>query len=415
DDQPADEVDVADEADQPKPSDDAQSPEAEDDADADQPMAKPKVKVEAGTDDGETLDAKAIVATVPQHAVQAKDQPVTSDEAEHKAARSAQTQVRAVSQSDTKQPGAAKAKADKSIEDDASTGAIDLSDLEAVASDDDADDATNDLANQPQVTSDVKAGPAAQAAAPLQSKVQPLSQAVAIQPVQTQEQKSSSSSQQQMSGESDLSQQQADMDALSEISDASEPTADVQAHAKPTTPTGDAPELAMMTAKMPETAGATKATQPAPPPAPVPPEVQFASTNHDKIITGLRSELLPSGGTMHIRLDPPELGALQVRVTMQDGVMTAAFETSNDDATKLLSHSLSQLKHALESQGVSVDKLHVQQSPRNESTSNQKDENGGQSQAENHRSSQQEQQRKEMIRRMWRRLGVGYDPLDMVA
>ena len=69
---------------------------------------------------------------------------------------------------------------------------------------------------------------------------------------------------------------------------------------------------------------------------------------------------------MHIRLDPPELGALQVSVQMKDGVMTATFQTSNDDATKLLSHSLGQLKHALETQGVSVDKLHVTQGPRDE-------------------------------------------------
>jgi flagellar hook-length control protein FliK len=164
-----------------------------------------------------------------------------------------------------------------------------------------------------------------------------------------------------------------------------------------------------------EAATIAKPAAPAPPP-PAPPEVQFAAANHDKIITGLKSELLPNGGTMHIRLDPPELGALQVKVSMQDGVMTAAFETSNDDATKLLSHSLTQLKHALESQGVSVDKLYVQQSPRNESSSNQKEENGqSNSQAQNQRSAQQEQQRKEMIRRMWAKLGVFQDPLDMVA
>ena len=71
-----------------------------------------------------------------------------------------------------------------------------------------------------------------------------------------------------------------------------------------------------------------------------------------------------------IRLDPPELGALQVLVHMRDGAMTASFQTSSDDATKLLSHSLGQLKQVLESQGVSVDKLHVQQAPRDQQASN---------------------------------------------
>ena len=85
----------------------------------------------------------------------------------------------------------------------------------------------------------------------------------------------------------------------------------------------------------------------------------------------MRGQLLPDGGTMHIRLDPPELGALQVSVHMQDGVMSASFQTSNDDATRLLSHSLGQLKHMLETQGVSVDKLHVTQTPRDQQSSNE--------------------------------------------
>lgn len=119
---------------------------------------------------------------------------------------------------------------------------------------------------------------------------------------------------------------------------------------------------------------------------------------------------------MRIRLDPPELGALQVTVRMLDGVMTASFETSNDQATRLLSHSLGQLKQALETQGVSVEKLHVQQAPRNEQAGADSDDPRHQreSQSDDERS-RQEQQRQEMLRRMWRRLGVGYDPLDMVA
>jgi flagellar hook-length control protein FliK len=149
----------------------------------------------------------------------------------------------------------------------------------------------------------------------------------------------------------------------------------------------------------------------APPPSPAP-ETQFAADNHSKIISGIRSELIPGGGTMHIRLDPPELGALQVTVHMEDGVMTASFHTTSDDATRLLSHSLSQLKHVLESQGISVDKLHVQQSPRDQ---RQSFDDSHQQRHSGNSSAQQEQQRREMLRRMWRRLTNGSDPLDMVA
>lgn len=155
------------------------------------------------------------------------------------------------------------------------------------------------------------------------------------------------------------------------------------------------------------------ANAPAAPP-PVAPEAQFAQANHAGIVTALRSEIAGSNGTMHIRLDPPELGALQVTVRMRDGIMSAAFETSNDQATKLLSHTLGQLKQVLESQGVTIDKLHVQQSARSDKPSSGED-NSRQQPHQDGGSARQEQQRKEMIRRMWRRLGVGNDPLDLVA
>jgi flagellar hook-length control protein FliK len=128
---------------------------------------------------------------------------------------------------------------------------------------------------------------------------------------------------------------------------------------------------------------------------------------------------MPNGGTMHIRLDPPELGPLAVTVRLRNGVMEASFETSSDEAAKLLSHSLGSLKTSLESQGVSVERLHVQQAPKSEQSSSQGDE-GGQQQGQ-HREPQQEQQarqehqRREMIRKMWRKLRGADDPLDMVA
>src|SRR5262249_34892716 len=40
---------------------------------------------------------------------------------------------------------------------------------------------------------------------------------------------------------------------------------------------------------------------------PVAPEVRFADDNHPSIVAGVRGQLMPNGGTMHIRLDPPEL------------------------------------------------------------------------------------------------------------
>jgi flagellar hook-length control protein FliK len=147
------------------------------------------------------------------------------------------------------------------------------------------------------------------------------------------------------------------------------------------------------------------------------PEAAFAQNNHDNIVKGVHGELLPRGGTMQIRLDPPELGALQVTVQLRDGVMTASIQTTSDEATRLLSHSLNQLKHALESQGVSVERLHVAQAPRSDQNFDRdNDPQRQQHQSlEDQASARQEQQRREMLRRMWRRLGIGEDPLDLVA
>lgn len=143
-------------------------------------------------------------------------------------------------------------------------------------------------------------------------------------------------------------------------------------------------------------------------------ETQFSDANHPKIVSGISGRLLPNGGTMQIRLDPPELGAMQVRVEMHNGVMTASFETSNDQATRLLSHTLGGLRAALEAQGVSVQKLQVSQSPKQQQSSagdGQKDS----SQTPQDTAGQREQQRREMVRRMWQKLMGGQDPVDLVA
>jgi flagellar hook-length control protein FliK len=149
-----------------------------------------------------------------------------------------------------------------------------------------------------------------------------------------------------------------------------------------------------------------------------PPEVQFADSNHDSIVTGVKAQLMPHGGAMEIRLDPPELGALKVMVEMRDGTMTATFQTSNEEATRLLSHSLNQLKHVLEGQGVSVERLQVQQAPKSDSQSGGDDAKQQQQQSQNwqdEHAARQEQQRKEMLRRMWRRVSGAADPIDVTA
>jgi flagellar hook-length control protein FliK len=149
-----------------------------------------------------------------------------------------------------------------------------------------------------------------------------------------------------------------------------------------------------------------------------PPELRFAAANHENIVKSMRAEVLPNGGSMRLRLDPPQLGALQVTVQMRDGLVTAAFETSNDDATRLLGHSLNQLKTVLESHGVAVEKLQVQQAPRDERPQTARDDDSGRREQSPHdqdHAARQEQQRRQMLQKMWRRLAGVADPLDVTG
>lgn len=180
-------------------------------------------------------------------------------------------------------------------------------------------------------------------------------------------------------------------------------------------PTGSAAVLAHSGGVSGSVSGGTPAQAAAPAAQPQPsPEAAFSQVNHPSIVKAIHGQLLPQGGSMHLRLDPPELGALQVSVHMRDGMMTASFQTSNDQASQLLSHSLSQLKHALEAQGVSVQKIHVEQA----SPGHEQDASSNGQSHQNHRQSgseQSRQQRRELLQQMWRRLAIGNDPLDMVA
>lgn len=174
------------------------------------------------------------------------------------------------------------------------------------------------------------------------------------------------------------------------------------------------------TASLQPTAPAKPVTQAAPvaqPQAVQHPDDRFVEQNVDRIVTGIKSDLTPNGGTMKIRLDPPNLGQLNIDVTLDEGVLTASFQTTNDEATRLLSHSMQQLKQTLESAGVSVDKIQVRQTSSSEQSSNSRSGDQDQQQQQNAHDhpQRQEQQRREALQKMWAKLALGEEPLDMVA
>lgn len=173
-------------------------------------------------------------------------------------------------------------------------------------------------------------------------------------------------------------------------------------------------------------ANPTEATRPTAMPA-VTKEQQFARDNLDNLVTSVRHEAAQAadgtkgGSQMRIRLDPPELGALEVAVKMVDGKMSASFTTSNDQATQLLSHTLNHLKATLEASGVQVDRIQVRQTSDGNASSNQQGSSsdgrsgdGRMSQFDGN-AQQNSQQRKDAVERMWRRFAYGSDDLDLVA
>lgn len=157
-------------------------------------------------------------------------------------------------------------------------------------------------------------------------------------------------------------------------------------------------------------AEAPSTTPAAPPPLT---DASFAAANQPQIVQSIHGQLMPNGGNMQIHLSPPELGDMQVSVQVRDGAISAAFETSNEQATRLVSHSLGQLKSALEGAGVSVEKLQVSQTPRSSSSQSGEGNSQDQQRSATDQQSQRDQQRRELLRRMWQK--VAGDPLDLVA
>ncbi|MFN4242036.1 MAG: flagellar hook-length control protein FliK [Tepidisphaerales bacterium] len=145
-------------------------------------------------------------------------------------------------------------------------------------------------------------------------------------------------------------------------------------------------------------------------PAGYTPEARFYATHASSIVQSVRTKLLPGGGTVTLRLDPPELGALQVSLVMKDNLATVTFRAESAEAARLLSQTLAQLRDTLAAAGVVVDRMSVQQGSRPEGGSPGSGQGGGSgggtwggagpfdAQDEQAR---REQQRRDLLERLW--------------
>ena len=139
----------------------------------------------------------------------------------------------------------------------------------------------------------------------------------------------------------------------------------------------------------------------------------------DQIVLGLKGKLDARTGKAEIRLDPPNLGAVRVSVTLENGALTAEFHSSSDVVRDLLKGNFEKLKTVLQDQGVAVDRLAVA-SPEAPAANGQGQQNSSGSPAHDGRSaghyqqdSRQRRPESDAFARVLRQAGEA--PIDLVA
>jgi flagellar hook-length control protein FliK len=88
-------------------------------------------------------------------------------------------------------------------------------------------------------------------------------------------------------------------------------------------------------------------------------EVEVDGRVATRVARGLTAMVNQNGGSMAMRLDPPELGQLRVQMVVHQATVTAEFHASTTQAQAILEKHMAILRTALESQGLSVERLTV--------------------------------------------------------
>ncbi|QDT42092.1 Flagellar hook-length control protein FliK [Gimesia alba] len=98
----------------------------------------------------------------------------------------------------------------------------------------------------------------------------------------------------------------------------------------------------------------TQSTTPVGPPV----DVKQVEQLVERIVGAVRQSQ-STGQQLKIRLSPPELGTLQIEVSLKNGEYTAKLEVQNRHAQKVINDNIAQLKEALTKTGVSLDRIDV--------------------------------------------------------
>lgn len=124
-------------------------------------------------------------------------------------------------------------------------------------------------------------------------------------------------------------------------------------------------------------APAGTAQQAAPPPAL--PHIDAPDPNVARLARALQSGINQNGGSVTLRMHPPELGVVKIDMQVRAGVVTATFHAEHPSIQNLLSHEMGQLRQALQSQGMVVDRLEVRVRDATDANAARQDQSNGES------------------------------------
>ena len=99
-----------------------------------------------------------------------------------------------------------------------------------------------------------------------------------------------------------------------------------------------------------EPASSARSDAQSPAPTQAPPTPQTASTELDpnvaRVARGLQNALQQNGGSVTLRLQPPDLGSVKIQMQIHDGTASVEFQADRPAVSDLLGHQLASLRDA---------------------------------------------------------------------
>ena len=86
---------------------------------------------------------------------------------------------------------------------------------------------------------------------------------------------------------------------------------------------------------------------------------ELTAVNESEIVEGARILLRDGGGSARIHLYPPQLGGLDIRITITDGMAQIHFLADRAAVAELIHHHLPELRSVLQAQGLQLDRVEV--------------------------------------------------------